>query len=235
MTPPASINSNIAELSRRIRLAEQENGREANSVTLMAVSKTRPAAAIRASVAAGISHIGENYLQEALHKQDLLQDLNITWHCIGPVQSNKSRTVAEQFDWLHTLDREKIARRLSEQRPAHRPPLNVCLQVNIDEEPQKAGIVAADIPSLAATVASLPGLRLRGLMAIPAARSNPSEQRQVFARLRHCFESLQAQHPEVDTLSMGMSRDFEAAIAEGATLVRIGTEIFGPRDPAPGV
>lgn len=235
MTPPASINSNIAELSRRIRLAEQENGREANSVTLMAVSKTRPAAAIRASVAAGVSHIGENYLQEALHKQDLLQDLNITWHCIGPVQSNKSRTVAEQFDWLHTLDREKIARRLSEQRPAHRPPLNVCLQVNIDEEPQKAGIVAADIPALAATVASLPGLRLRGLMAIPAARSNPAEQRQVFARLRHCFESLQAQHPEVDTLSMGMSRDFEAAIAEGATLVRIGTEIFGPRDPAPGV
>lgn len=235
MIPPVSINSNIAELSRRIRLAEQENGRKAHSVTLMAVSKTRPAAAIRESVAAGISHIGENYLQEALHKQSLLQDLSITWHCIGPVQSNKSRTVAEHFDWLHTLDREKIARRLDEQRPVHLPPLNVCLQVNIDEEPQKAGIVVADVPALAATVASLPGLRLRGLMAIPAARHNPMEQRQVFARLRHCFESLQTQHPSIDTLSMGMSRDFEAAIAEGATLVRIGTEIFGPRDSSPDV
>lgn len=232
MIDPAPINSNIAELSRRIRLAEQENGRDANSVTLMAVSKTRPAEAIREAVAAGVSHIGENYIQEALDKQALLADLNITWHCIGPVQSNKSRAVAEHFDWLHTLDREKIARRLSDQRPNHLPPLNVCLQVNIDEEPQKAGVLAADLMPLAAAVAALPGLRLRGLMAIPAARSNPGEQRQRFARLRHCFELLQEQHASVDTLSMGMSRDYEAAIAEGATLVRIGTKIFGPRDPA---
>ena len=232
MTDPAPINSNIAELGRRIRLAEQESGRAAHSVTLMAVSKTRPAAAIREAAAAGISHIGENYIQEALEKQAQLSDLNLIWHCIGPVQSNKSRKVAEHFDWLHTLDRERLAHRLSEQRPAHLPPLNVCLQINIDEEPQKAGVVAGKMMALAATVAALPGLRLRGLMAIPAARSDSDEQRQVFARLRHCFESLQCRHPSVDTLSMGMSRDYRAAIAEGATLVRIGTGIFGPRDQA---
>ncbi len=232
MTDTALIISNIAELSRRIRLAEQENGREADSVTLMAVSKTRPAAAIKATVEAGVGDIGENYIQEALAKQRALIDIDATWHCIGPIQSNKSRSVAENFDWVHTIDREKIARRLSEQRPKHLSPLNVCLQVNIDEEPQKAGVFARDISALADTVAKLPGLRLRGLMAIPAARDKQSEQRQVFARLRQCFESLQAQHSGLDTLSMGMSRDYVAAIAEGATLIRIGTEIYGPRPGA---
>lgn len=233
MTDPAPIYSNIAELSWRIRLAEQENGRAAHSVTLMAVSKTRPAAAIREVLAAGVTEIGENYIQEALDKQPLLNDAGIHWHCIGPIQSNKSRAVAEHFDWVHTVDRNRIARRLSEQRPCGLPPLNVCLQVNIDEEPQKAGALAADLDPLAAIVAGLPGLKLRGLMAIPAVRPNYQEQRQVFARVRHCFETLQQRYPQMDTLSMGMSRDFEAAIAEGATVVRIGTEIFGPRDPKP--
>lgn len=230
MIDPALINSNIAELSRRIRLAEQENGRDAHSVTLMAVSKTRSAQSIRDSVAAGLSHIGENYLQEALDKQASLAELDICWHCIGPIQSNKSRIVATHFDWVHTVDRKKIAQRLSEQRPPELPPLNVCLQVNIDEEPQKAGVCAADINALADIVAGLPQLRLRGLMAIPAPRDTVREQRQVFARVRRCFEALVQQHPSVDTLSMGMSRDYAAAIAEGATLVRIGTQIFGPRD-----
>lgn len=242
MTDPALIHRNIAELRRRIRLAEQESGRDANSVTLMAVSKTRPAEAIREVLAAGITHIGENYIQEALSKQALLNSSdnssdnnpnnnpNLHWHCIGPIQSNKSRALAEHFDWVHTVDRDKIARRLSAQRPLNLPPLNICLQVNIDEEPQKAGIASADLAALADTVARLPGLNLRGVMAIPAARQNYREQRQVFARLRQCFESLQQRHPQLDTLSMGMSQDFEAAIAEGATLIRIGSAIFGPRD-----
>ncbi|MFT5032806.1 MAG: pyridoxal phosphate enzyme (YggS family) [Bacteroidia bacterium] len=233
MIDPALINSNIAELSRRIRLAEQENGRDANSVTLMAVSKTRPAQAIRDGVTAGLSQFGENYILEALDKQALLVDLGICWHYIGPIQSNKSRAVATHFDWVHTIDRKKIAQRLSDQRPPELPLLEVCLQVNIDQESQKAGVIAAEIDALAATVAALPRLRLRGLMAIPAPRDNYHEQRQVFARVRHCFETLRQQHPTVDTLSMGMSRDYGAAIAEGATLIRVGTEIFGPRETPP--
>lgn len=232
MTDTATITRNIAELGRRIRLAEQENGRDANSVTLMAVSKTRPAAAIRCAAGAGISHIGENYLQEALDKKAELNDLDLVWHCIGPIQSNKSRAVAESFDWVHTVDRDKIARRLSEQRPDELPPLNICLQINIDNEPQKAGIDPRQLPDLADQVAGLSGLRLRGLMAIPAPRDDTGEQRRVFARVRALFEQLRTQHPDVDTLSMGMSRDFEAAIAEGSTLVRVGTEIFGARPPA---
>ncbi len=226
------INSNIAELSRRIRLAEQENGRDANSVTLMGVSKTRSAQEIRDSISAGLSHIGENYIQEALDKQAMLAELAICWHCIGPIQSNKSRAVASHFDWVHTVDRKKIAQRLSAQRPPELPPLNICIQVNIDEEPQKAGVLTNKIKPLADAVAALPGLRLRGLMAIPAPRDDYCEQRQVFARLRHCFESLKQHHPAIDTLSMGMSRDYAAAIAEGATIIRIGTEIFGPRAAA---
>lgn len=232
MTDTATITRNIAELGRRIRLAEQENGRDANSVTLMAVSKTRPAAAIRCAAGAGISHIGENYLQEALDKKAELGDLGLVWHCIGPIQSNKSRAVAQTFDWVHTVDRDKIARRLSEQRPDDLPPLNICLQINIDDEPQKAGVDARRLSALADQVAGLPGLRLRGLMAIPAPRDEAGEQRRVFARVRALFEQLREQHSDVDTLSMGMSRDFEAAIAEGSTLVRVGTEIFGARPPA---
>ncbi len=230
MIDEASIKGNIAELLKRIRTCEQESGRSPQSVRLMAVSKTRPAAAIRAALASGITDIGENYIQEADSKQRELAGESICWHCIGPIQSNKSRTVAEQFDWVHTVDRLKLAQRLSRQRPAERTPLNVCLQVNIDREPQKAGAQPEDLEALADAVAVLPNITLRGLMAIPAPRDDDREQRAVFARVRTCFERLTAQHPQMDTLSMGMSRDFPAAIAEGSTIVRIGTDIFGARN-----
>ncbi|MBB3048415.1 hypothetical protein FHR99_002689 [Litorivivens lipolytica] len=230
MIDEASIKGNIAELLERIRTCAQESGRSPHSVKLMAVSKTRPASAIRAALAGGLSDIGENYIQEARAKQEELSSEAICWHCIGPIQSNKSRTVAEHFDWVHTVDRLKLAKRLSQQRPPELPPLNICLQVNIDREPQKAGVAPEQLAELAEAVSSLPNLRLRGLMAIPAARSELAEQRAVFAEVRQCFEQLAKQHTYMDTLSMGMSRDFPAAIAEGATIVRIGTEIFGARD-----
>lgn len=229
MIDQAAIKGNIAELLERIRTCEQENGRSPQSVRLMAVSKTRPAAAIRAALASGITDIGENYIQEATSKQTELAAESICWHCIGPIQSNKSRLVAEHFHWLHTVDRLKLAQRLSRQRPAELGPLNLCLQVNIDGEPQKAGVAPEDLEALAEAIAALPNLKLRGLMAIPAARNDYDAQRAVFAAVRACFDKLAAQHRELDTLSMGMSRDFPAAIAEGATLVRIGTEIFGAR------
>jgi pyridoxal phosphate enzyme (YggS family) len=197
---------------------------------LLAVSKTRPADAIRQAAAAGVEHIGENYLREALDKMGQLQDLELCWHFIGPIQSNKTRAIAEHFDWVHSIDRAKIARRLNEQRPADLPPLQVCLQVNISGEDSKSGAAPADIRELAAVVESLPKLTLRGLMAIPAATDNPQQQRQAFAALRELLEHLQPEHLHMDTLSMGMSADLEAAIAEGATIVRVGTDIFGPRD-----
>lgn len=230
MIDEACIKGNIAELLARIRTCAQESGRSPQSVKLLAVSKTQPASAIRAALAAGLTDIGENYIQEARAKQDELTDETICWHCIGPIQSNKSRTVAEHFDWVHTVDRLKLAKRLSQQRPPELPPLNICLQVNIDREPQKAGVAPEDLAALAAAIADLPNLRLRGVMAIPAARSDHDQQRAVFAEVRRCFEELAAQYPTMDTLSMGMSRDFPAAIAEGATLVRIGTDIFGARN-----
>lgn len=230
MIDEASINSNIAELTERIRQIAQESGRRADSVTVMAVSKTRSAADIRAALHNQLHHIGENYIQEALDKQSELAGLPLCWHCIGPIQSNKTRAVAEAFDWVHTVDRLKIARRLSEQRPQGLPDLNICLQVNIDREPQKAGVAPEQLEELASAVAGLPGLRLRGLMALPAPRPDYREQRQVFAAIRHEFEALRALFPTLDTLSMGMSRDYPAAIAEGATIVRIGTRIFGARE-----
>ncbi len=224
-----AVAKNIAKLEKRIRIASQNCGRDARQVTLLAVAKTKPAAAVREAAAAGVIDIGENYLQESLDKMAELSDLPLRWHFIGPLQSNKTRAVAEHFDWVHSVDRLKIARRLSEQRPQELPPLNLCLQVNISNEESKAGVGLDELPALAAEVARLPQLRLRGLMAIPAPSDDPAEQRAAFAALRHALEGLQASIDGLDTLSMGMSRDLEAAIAEGATMVRVGTDIFGPR------
>ncbi len=195
----------------------------------MAVSKTRPASAIRAAVAAGITDIGENYLQEALEKQAEIDDPSINWHFIGPIQSNKTRSIAEHFDWVHSVDRLKIARRLNEQRPTHLPPLQVCLQVNISGESSKSGLTLEQLPALATELTGMERLKLRGLMAIPEASTDFAHQRQAFATLKQALLSLSLQHPDMDTLSMGMSADMEAAIAEGSTLVRVGTDIFGPR------
>ncbi|GHC33934.1 YggS family pyridoxal phosphate enzyme [Kushneria pakistanensis] len=200
---------------------------------MLAVSKTRPAAILREAFEAGQRLFGENYLQEALEKQQALKDLeDIEWHYIGALQSNKTRDVAEHFSWVHTVDREKIARRLSEARPASLGPLNVCLQVNISGERSKSGVTPEALPALAEQVLALPGLRLRGLMSIPAISDDPEQQRIPHAALRELFEQLVRRYPQapLDTLSMGMSSDMEAAIDEGATLVRPGTAIFGSRD-----
>jgi pyridoxal phosphate enzyme (YggS family) len=195
---------------------------------LLAVSKTQPPPVIRQAVAAGQLAFGENYLQEVLAKQDALANLpELVWHFIGPIQSNKTRPIAERFDWVHTVDRLRIAERLSEQRPADRPPLNVCLQVNVSGEATKSGVTLAELPELAAAVAQLPRIRLRGLMTIPAPATGLERQRIPFRILSEAMAALPL--PGLDTLSMGMSDDLEAAILEGATLVRVGTAIFGPR------
>ncbi len=225
----STIATQIAKVVTRIREAEQAAGRPLGSVGLLAVSKTQPADAIRqAHVAAGLRDFGENYLQEALDKQLQLADLPLSWHFIGPIQSNKTRPIAEHFDWVHSVDRLKIAERLSAQRPAQLPPLNVCLQVNVSLEPSKSGCSLEEAPALARAIAQLPNLRLRGLMAIPAPSDDPQQQRAAFARLRQLQQALSADLA-LDTLSMGMSQDLEAAIAEGATWVRIGTALFGAR------
>ncbi|WP_192035903.1 YggS family pyridoxal phosphate-dependent enzyme [Halomonas sp. YLGW01] len=226
------LTETFAAARARLAAALAAAGRDPQDAALLAVSKTKPALMIREAHGLGQRQFGENYLQEAIDKQAELADLDdIVWHFIGPLQSNKTRQVAEHFDWVHSVDREKIARRLAEQRPADRAPLNVCLQVNISDEASKAGVALADLDALAETVMSLPGLRLRGLMAIPAPSADPAEQRLPFKRLREALEALKARFPEaaLDTLSMGMSDDLEAAIAEGATLVRIGTALFGAR------
>ena len=222
----------LADVLARIRAAEQQFQREPNSVSLLAVSKTKPISAIATAAAAGQQKFGENYLQEALDKiQALQQDYKLEWHFIGPVQSNKTRRIAENFHWVHSVDRLKVAQRLSEQRPSRMPPLNICLQVNIDQEESKSGFTLEELSSVAPVIATLPGLQLRGLMAIPIARNNFDEQRQPFASLRQAQHNLVATGLKLDTLSMGMTDDLEAAIAEGATIVRIGTAIFGPREP----
>lgn len=213
----------------RIRTAEQRFQRPAGSVALLAVSKTQPPAAIAAAAAAGQHCFGENYVQEALEKIARLAALKLEWHFIGPIQANKTRLIAENFAWVHSVDRLKVAERLNAQRPAPLPPLNVCLQVNISQEATKSGLDVADVLAVARVVATLPRLRLRGLMAIPAPTADFDVQRQSFARVRQAQERLIAAGLALDCLSMGMSDDLEAAIAEGATLVRIGTAIFGPR------
>ena len=230
-----SIGNNLQEVKRRIAAACVAAGRPANSVTLLAVSKTQPESAVREAHAAGQRAFGENYVQEGLAKIDALADLRaqIEWHLVGPLQSNKTRAVAEAFDWVHSVDRLKIAERLSAQRPVGLPPLNVCLQVNISGEASKAGLTAAELPAVAPAVAALPGLRLRGLMAIPEPTDDPAAQRAPHCALRELLDKLRAQGLALDTLSMGMSDDLEAAVAEGATLVRVGTAVFGARAAQP--
>ena len=213
----------------RIRAAEQRFQRPPGSVRLLAVGKTQPAAAIAALAAAGQRDFGENYFQEALDKMTELATLELEWHFIGPMQANKTRGIAEHFAWVHSVDRLKIAERLSAQRPDHLPPLNVCLQVNIDREPTKHGLDEAELAEVAHAVDTLPRLRLRGLMAIPAPAAEFTAQRRPFAQLRKLRERLADAGLVLDTLSAGMSDDLEAAIAEGATLVRIGTALFGSR------
>lgn len=224
-----SVAERLAAVEQRIRAAERRFQRRPGEVTLLAVSKTKPAAMIAAAAAAGQRRFGENYPQEALRKIAELAELNLEWHLIGPLQSNKTRAVAEHCTWVQSVDRLKIARRLSEQRPAEAGPLNVLLQVNVDQEDSKSGFTLDELAAAAAVVAELPRLRLRGLMAIPAPRQGLSEQRQPFARLRAAFEALNGQGLALDTLSMGMSDDLEAAVAEGATMVRIGSAVFGAR------
>ena len=227
-----NITHNINLLLEQMSRIAENCGRDPRDIQLLAVSKTRTTTEIREAFNAGLSAFGENYLQEALDKIDELSGLAIDWHFIGPIQSNKTRPVAEHFAWVHTVDRLKIARRLSEQRPAHLPPLNICLQVNIDGETSKSGVAPDEVETLARAVAQLPNLRLRGLMAIPAPSDDGEAQRQPFFRLRQLLDTLRAGAPalaDLDTLSMGMSADMTAAIAEGATIVRIGTAIFGPR------
>jgi pyridoxal phosphate enzyme (YggS family) len=228
------LATRLAAVHQRILSAEDRARRPAGSVTLLAVSKTFPAEAVRACAAAGQRRFGENYLQEATEKIGALHDLDLEWHFIGPLQSNKTRPVAELFHWVHSVDRLRIAERLSSQRPAGLPPLNICLQVNVSGEESKSGTTLAELPALAEAVRALPGLRLRGLMAIPAPADNPEAQRLPFRTLRLAFEALNARGLALDTLSMGMSDDLEAAILEGATLVRVGSAIFGHRDYGEG-
>ncbi|ANC84008.1 YggS family pyridoxal phosphate-dependent enzyme [Pseudomonas putida] len=223
----STLADNLSAISARIASAAQAVGRDPASVQLLAVSKTKPASAIREIHAAGVRDFGENYLQEARTKQQALSDLPLIWHFIGPIQSNKTKAIAEHFDWVHSVDRLKIAQRLSEQRPAGLAPLNICLQVNVSGEDSKSGCTPADLPALAKAVAALPNLRLRGLMAIPEPTEDRATQEAAFASLRKLQEGLGF---GLDTLSMGMSHDLEAAIAQGATWVRIGTALFGARD-----
>lgn len=224
------IDDKLAKVTARIHQAATAAGRDPQTVQLIAVSKTQPAAAIADAYANGQRRFGENYLQEALEKQIALQHLpELEWHFIGPIQSNKTRAIAEHFSWVHSVDRLKIAQRLNEQRPANLPPLNICVQVNIDDETTKSGVSLAELPALIAAFIPLTRLRLRGLMAIPAATDDPAQQRKAFAKLRSALQVLNLQGFRMDTLSMGMSGDMEAAIAEGATFVRVGTDIFGAR------
>ena len=223
----STIAENIAKVGARIREAAQASQRNFSDIGLLAVSKTKPAAAIRDAHAAGIRDFGENYLQEALEKQAELSDLPLIWHFIGPIQSNKTKAIAEHFAWVHSVDRLKIAQRLSDQRPAHLPALNICLQVNVSGESSKSGCNPDELPALAQAVTQLPNLRLRGLMTIPEPTDDVARQHAAFARLRELQDGLGL---DLDTLSMGMSHDLEAAIAEGATWVRIGTALFGARD-----
>lgn len=234
MRPPGprimtTIATNLQAVRLRIARACKEQHREPSEVTLLAVGKTFAPAAIREAAEAGQREFGENYVQEALGKQEALRDLGLVWHFIGPLQSNKTRPIAQAFQWVHSLDREKIARRLSDARPASLPPLQVCIEVNLSGEGSKSGVAPAELAALARQVASLPRLKLRGLMAVPEPTTDVALQRRRFAQLRALKDELVREGLALDTLSMGMSADLEAAIAEGATIVRIGTAIFGER------
>lgn len=224
-----NVASNLTAVTDRIRVAEHQAHRTPQSVALLAVSKTKPAALIEAASAAGQRCFGENYAQEAVEKAEALKHLNLEWHFIGPIQSNKTRSLATHMDWIHTVEREKIARRLNDQRPDDMAPLNICLQVNISGEASKAGILSTEVLTLADAISALPKLRLRGLMAIPAPSEGIDAQRRPFKALKDIWDELKGTYPELDTLSMGMSGDLEAAVLEGATIVRIGTDLFGER------
>lgn len=224
------ICARLERVRARIRLACEQAGREPDSVRLLAVSKTKPVSAVKAALACGQTAFGESYLQDARQKLAAHWPDGLEWHFIGPIQSNKTREIAAAFDWAHAIDREKIARRLNDQRPAGYAPLNVCLQVNISAEASKSGLRPDDLPGVALRVAEMPRLRLRGLMCIPGRTTVRAEQAMPFARMRALRDRLADEEGiALDTLSMGMSGDLEAAIAEGATMVRVGTDIFGPR------
>lgn len=224
------IASNLQAVHQSIARAVRKAQRRVEDVTLLAVSKTFPASTVREAYAAGQRVFGENYVQEALDKIEALCDLPLEWHFIGPIQSNKTRTIAENFAWVHSIDRLKIAERLSAQRPQDMPPLNVCLQVNVSNEDSKSGVAPGMLQELAQLVSGLPRLKLRGLMTIPAPAEGLAMQRRPFAQLRELLQQLNSQGMMLDTLSMGMSQDLEAAILEGATIVRVGSAIFGQRN-----
>lgn len=229
-----TIQQNLQDIRRQISMAAQQCARAQEEITLLAVSKTKPVTAIEAAINAGQRAFGENYVQEGVDKiryfRENQPETHLEWHFIGPLQSNKSRLVAENFDWFHTVDRLRIAQRLSEQRPATLPPLNVLLQINISNEPSKSGIMTDELADLAASVMGLPNLHLRGLMAIPAPETDYQRQLAVFRQMADLFQQLAVRYPYIDTLSMGMTDDMKAAITAGSTLVRIGTAIFGARD-----
>jgi pyridoxal phosphate enzyme (YggS family) len=229
LTGPHFYSANLANVRARIETAARLAGRSAGTITLLAVSKQHDVAAVRAVAGLGQRDFGENYAQEAVPKIAALDDLRLTWHYIGQLQANKTRTVAERFAWVHTLDRERTARRLSEQRPHHAPPLQVLLQVRLDAAPQKGGAAPDGLPALAQAVSELPRLQLRGLMCLPEPGAGYESQRLRFRRLRELRDELNARGYGLDTLSMGMSDDLEAAVAEGSTIVRVGTAIFGRR------
>ncbi|CNE82675.1 alanine racemase domain-containing protein [Yersinia nurmii] len=227
----STIQQNLQDVRNRIAAAARNCERSPEEITLLAVSKTKPVAAIEEAIAAGQHAFGENYVQEGVDKIHYFAgNPELEWHFIGPLQSNKSRLVAENFAWCHTVDRLKIAKRLSEQRPADMPALNVLIQVNISDEQSKSGIQLAELPDLAAGIHGLPNLKLRGLMAIPAPESDFQRQLAVFQQMNQAFLTLKQRYPEIDTLSMGMTDDMAAAISAGSNLVRIGTAIFGARD-----
>lgn len=230
LTAPQFSPAALQTVRARVAQAAAAAGRSPDSVRLLAVSKLQPVSMIRQAAAAGQAEFGENYVQEGCDKAAALADVpGLAWHFIGQLQGNKTRDVAEHFDWVHTIDRSRVAERLNAQRPAHLPPLQALLQVRLADEPGKGGVAPDDVPALAAMVAALPRLRLRGLMCIPPPVADPALQRRPFRQLRESLLALQAAGFDVDTLSMGMSDDLEAAILEGATIVRVGTAIFGPR------
>lgn len=224
------IPDNIAKLLNRVRFAAQKSQRNAEDICVVAASKTRSSDTIRSAYHSGLRDFGENYLQEALDKIEALTDLNLCWHFIGPIQSNKTRPIAEHFSWVHSVERLKIARRLSDQRPPELGPLQILLQVNISGEASKSGALPEELPLLVTEIRELPRITLRGLMAIPAAANDESQKSQPFAHMHQLLQEMQVIAPEMDSLSMGMSNDLEAAIAQGATFVRVGTAIFGPRN-----
>ena len=224
-----SVSDNLVQVRKRIALASQAVGRSPEAVKLLAVSKTMPAQAVREAYAAGQLAFGENYIQEGVDKIASLADLPLEWHCIGPIQSNKTKLVAENFAWVHSIDRLKIAERLSAQRPSHLSPLQVCLQVNVDGGSNKSGVAPEELLALAQAVAKLPHLQLRGIMTIPEPAETEAEARAVHHQAKTLFDNLNAAGLKVDTLSMGMTSDLEAAVAEGSTCVRVGTAIFGAR------